>query len=259
MTRKFLITRADDAGASARVNAAVRRAVAGGLVRNVSVLACGPASAELAEWLPRAGVAIGLHVGLNSEWAEWRWGPVAGREAVPELVEADGAFTEEPRVLEERGVTTEAVMREVRAQIERLWSLGLEPVYLDEHMGVGRVAGLAEALGECAKANGLVVARPGPSLSLRPRQGDVDTDVIGRWAAALAGLGEGRAEARVLITHPGGDVFMPRPEAAWRDAEAAAWADTRWKDALGAAGVEPLSYPEVAGLSSAQRGALDPA
>ena len=228
------------------MNAGVRRAVAGGLVRNVSVLACGPAVEELAEWLPRAGVAIGLHVALNAEWAAWRWGPVAPREAVKGLLEADGHFTREPGVLHERGAPVEEMLREARAQLARLRALGIEPDYLDEHMFVGWVGGLRAALAELARAEGLVEAGRWEPLKTPPRKGEADTDVVGRWSAALAGLGSGASGARVLITHPGGDAFMPAAEAAWRDAEAAAWGDARWAEALRAEGVEVVGYPELA-------------
>ncbi len=245
---RFLITRADDAGASSRVNAAIRAALAGGLVRNVSVLACGPAVEELVDWLPGAGVAIGLHVALSSEWPAWRWGPVAGREAVPGLVEADGGFTAAPGVLHERGVAVAEMMIEVRAQLARLRGLGIRPDYLDEHMGVGWLPGLADALADLARAEGLVVARRWGGLASPKRGTATETDVIGRWMTGLAGLGEGGAEARALITHPGGDGFMPAAEAAWRDAEVSAWRDPRWAAALGAAGVRVVSYPELAGI-----------
>lgn len=247
--RRFLITRTDDAGASPRVNAAIRAAAAGGLVRNVSVLACGPAVEELADWLPSAGVAIGLHVALSSEWPAWRWGPVSGREAVPGLVEADGGLTAAPGVLHTRGVAAAEMMVEVRAQLARLRGLGIRPGYLDEHMGVGWLPGLADALAELARAEGLVLARRWSGLAMPKRNGETDTDVVGRWSAGLAGLGEGAAEARVLITHPGGEVFMPATEAAWRDAETAAWCDPRWAEALRAAGVRAVSYPELAAMS----------
>jgi predicted glycoside hydrolase/deacetylase ChbG (UPF0249 family) len=246
MERRFLITRTDDAGASRRVNAAIRTALEGGLVRNVSVLACGPAVEELAEWLPLAGVAIGLHVALSSEWPGWRWGPVAGRATVPGLVEDDGGFTAAPAVLHARGVAVAEMMIEARAQLARLRRLGIEPDYLDEHMGVGWLPGLADALAELGRAEGLVIARPWNSLELPRRKDETDTDVVGRWTAGLHALGEGAAEARVLITHPGGEEHMPAAEAAWREGETLAWRDARWEDALRRAGVRPVSYPELA-------------
>lgn len=197
--------RADDAGASPAVNRAIRRVVEAGMVRNVSVLACGPAVAELADWLPSSGVAIGLHVCLNSEWPDWRWGPVAEPSQVGSLVEADGAFTRAPRFLRERGFRLEEAIAEVRAQLARLRELGLEPKYWDEHMGVAGLPGLQDAVETLGREEGLGAANRWPVL---PASGTFWTELLGLPEAAA-----------IRITHPGGDRFMPDDVRNKRDAE----------------------------------------
>lgn len=76
--RLSLITRVDDAGLCESVNDAVLDVAASGLVRNVSIMAAGPALAHLAERLRgRSDLCLGLHVTLNAEWERVRWRPLS--------------------------------------------------------------------------------------------------------------------------------------------------------------------------------------
>src|SRR6266705_3715151 len=89
----YLLIRADDAGMSHSVNMALQRLVDTGLPVSVSVMFACPWYQETVEILKRhPGEAVGIHLTLNSEWKNYRWGPVSGREAVPTLVDPDGYF-----------------------------------------------------------------------------------------------------------------------------------------------------------------------
>ncbi len=135
------------------------QAVTDGVLRNIGVMAPGAAVDHASEVLaPLPNVAIGLHVTLNSEWDEVRWGPVLSASEVPTLVEADGTFTRSPQVLHDRGFSLDEAMAEVAAQLERLRSVGLRVDYLDEHMGVGWLSGLGDRLRDFARQEGLVYA-----------------------------------------------------------------------------------------------------
>jgi hypothetical protein len=76
---------------------------------------------------------LGLHLTLTAEWQTFRWGPVTPRTLVPSLVGPDGYFysTTEEFV---RHAKADEVETEVRAQIERARSMGLDPTHLDAHM-----------------------------------------------------------------------------------------------------------------------------
>src|SRR5947208_1991432 len=79
-----LIIRSDDAGMSHSVNMALQRLIESGLPVSVSVMFACPWYQETVEILKRhPAVAVGIHLTLNSEWKNYRWGPVVGREAVP--------------------------------------------------------------------------------------------------------------------------------------------------------------------------------
>ena len=150
-----LITRADDAGMHPVVNRAIRATVADGIVRNVSLMAPSPAIDDAAEVLVDLDgrADFGMHVTLTCEWPNLRWKPLTGADAAS-FVRPDGTmhFT-----VDEIGGAPDldAVMKEVEAQYDHLVSLGFPVSYLDEHMDIGRIAGLRDRLERFAAERGL--------------------------------------------------------------------------------------------------------
>jgi predicted glycoside hydrolase/deacetylase ChbG (UPF0249 family) len=80
-------------------------------------------------------VSVGIHLTLNSEWKNYRWGPVSGREAVPTLVDTAGYFFPSAATLYEHHPDAREVEKELRAQIARARQSGLKVDYVDYHMG----------------------------------------------------------------------------------------------------------------------------
>jgi predicted glycoside hydrolase/deacetylase ChbG (UPF0249 family) len=75
------------------VNTALERLIASGLPVSVSIMFPTPWYQETVAILKRhPSVSAGIHLTLNSEWRNYRWGPVLGRTAVPTLVDAEGYF-----------------------------------------------------------------------------------------------------------------------------------------------------------------------
>ena len=134
-----LLIRSDDMGFSHASNLANQRLLESGLVSNVSVLFCAPWYKEAVDILQRHPEAsIGIHLCANSEWKNYKWGPVAARDRVPSLVDADGHFWGSYRDLNvERTPDIAELETEFRAQIERALRSGLTITYLDNHMGAG--------------------------------------------------------------------------------------------------------------------------
>src|SRR5881398_3261920 len=71
-------------------------------------------------------VAVGIHLTLNSEWKNYRWGPVSGRESVPTLVDSNGYFFQSAEALYNNHPDVRQVEKELRAQIERARRSGLK-------------------------------------------------------------------------------------------------------------------------------------
>jgi len=156
-----LVTRADDAGAAVAMNRAIRNTVRAGIVRNVSLMAPAPAIRNAFELLGEMQneIDFGLHVTLTSQWVAPRWGSILGRDEVSSLLGDDGTFFHTCEELAANKPDVDEMIREVAAQYDELVDLGFQISYLDEHMHVGAVGGLAEALAEFADEHGLIYDR----------------------------------------------------------------------------------------------------
>lgn len=196
-----LCLRADDFGASPGTNEAIIDAIDCGTVRNVSVLACGPyLKHSLGALLERADqVAIGLHTAINSERAKLRWGPVASSASVPSLLAEDGAFHAKVETSAQTA-RLEEVLIELNAQLDRLRSIRLNPVYADCHMCFSSIDGWLEPILDFCQREGLLFADAPtlPKLKIHsvPNWADLPPASLFEQVAGLA------PPARVWVWHP---------------------------------------------------------
>jgi chitin disaccharide deacetylase len=132
---KLLILHADDLGMCHSENAATIFAIEHGSVSSASIMMPTGWVSEIAAYSRSHPTAdFGLHLTLTSEWDELKWGPVAGAAAVPGLVDAQGYFYSDGDSVY-RSASLVEVEKELRAQIEKARSMGIDITHLDSHMG----------------------------------------------------------------------------------------------------------------------------
>jgi predicted glycoside hydrolase/deacetylase ChbG (UPF0249 family) len=133
---KLLLIRCDDIGMSHSVNIAAKELIDAELIFSTSVMVPCPWFEEAVNILKdNPQITAGIHLTLNSEWKNYRWGPVAGRSAVPSLVDSLGYFFPSRDAFFTNNPKPEEVEIELRAQIEKALKSGLNISYLDYHMG----------------------------------------------------------------------------------------------------------------------------
>lgn len=133
---KHLIIRADDFGMTNGVNMALKELINTGYPLSVSVMPPTPWFLQAVEILKKhPEISVGIHLTLNSEWKNYRWGPVLGASTVPTLVGDNGYFFPSAADLYNNNPDLGEVDRELRAQIDMVLKNGLKVDYLDFHMG----------------------------------------------------------------------------------------------------------------------------
>ena len=156
---RVAILHADDNGLSPEAVEATDASLARGAVTSTSVMVPCPAYGDAVAWrAAHPDADVGVHVTLTSEWPAYRWGPVAGAENVPSLVDADG-FLWPGNEDVARNASAEDASREIRAQVGRAIDDGLAPTHIDTHMGaVFCRTDIATAYLDAAKHFGLPAA-----------------------------------------------------------------------------------------------------
>jgi len=131
-----LLIRCDDIGMNHSVNIAAERLSQTGIPFSASVMVACPWFEEAANLLEgKEHISVGVHLTLNSEWQNYRWGPVLGQIAVPSLVDENGYFWSTTIQFLKNEPRAKEVRRELKAQIDKALCSGLQVDYVDYHMG----------------------------------------------------------------------------------------------------------------------------
>jgi chitin disaccharide deacetylase len=132
---KVIILHVDDVGMSYESNAGAIEAMTKGIANSCSVMMpCGWVPGFVDYLQKNPGTDAGLHLTLNSEWKNYRWGPLSGKNKTPGLVDVQGAMWNNVADVVKHA-TPDEVETEIRAQVERAKAMGFEPTHLDSHMG----------------------------------------------------------------------------------------------------------------------------
>ena len=270
---RIAVVHADDIGMCHAANEGAFEALLRGPASCGSIMVPCPWFREAAERArAHPELDLGVHLTLNAEWSHYRWGPVAGRSAVPSLLDDQGFL---PRTsLETVGrARPEEVEIELRAQVQMALDAGIEVTHLDSHMGTCLFPSLLPVYKKLAIEFQLpVFAAPADEAALEAAglagtaaivQGVVDAlsaegfPVLDHFDANSLGFAEGAGEAHnrgriaglrtglnYLICHPardGEELRSVTPDSAHqRDFERSFYGGPAGAEALAEAGVRTV-------------------
>ena len=252
----YLIIRTDDAGMSHSVNMGLERLIKTGLPVSVSVMFPTPWHQETVEILKRnPAVSVGIHLTLNSEWKNYRWGPVLGPSAVPTLVDEEGYFFSTSAALYNRNPDLKQIENELRAQIQRALRSGLKIDYVDYHMGtVSRYAEYREISERLASEFGLGMSEYFGEISHDPQYVAAPAD---KGDSLVAMINRLQPPLNMVVTHVGIDdaelgalldmnTDGPLPEMSKnRQGELDALTSARFREAIKNRSIQLITYREL--------------
>lgn len=259
-----LVIRCDDIGFCHGVNMAFKRIAGQGMVSAASVMVNSPWLDEAVEILKQhPEISVGLHLTLNSEWKEYKLGPVTPYDQVSSLVDSFGKFhgtrkeffAHRPRISE--------VARELRAQIDLAQRKGLKISYIDNHMGTAiSTREFQEEMEKIAKEYGIGISRyfrerEVPNVyAIAPEQ---------KLSQALKNLQTvTNAGLYLMVFHVGTDdpemramtdvhTYAPKNMSVHRQAEAEVLCSPDFKAALKSRGIRLVGYEEMRATETMRR------
>lgn len=134
-TDRVAVVHVDDIGMSHAANLGAFAALEHGPASCGSIMVPCPWFRQAAEHASaHPELDLGVHLTLNAEFDAYRWGPVAGRSAVPSLVDEQGYLYRTSLEVAQHAKSDE-VLVELRAQVQMAIDAGVDVTHLDSHMG----------------------------------------------------------------------------------------------------------------------------
>lgn len=233
-----LLLRCDDIGMCHAVNAAAKDLADSGIPLNYSVMFVCPWYQEAVEMLGEYdNVCFGVHLAVNSEWKNYRWGPCSDDADVSSLTDENGYFHHSMQASYAAGLDPVQVEKELRTQIERALRSGLDIRYVDTHMStLSTREDLQQIVKDLAREYGLIFHRDVPDETMRgiyavapeKKQRELLSQIKdlqpGKRYLLVSHIGMRGAEMDALLDmNPGGLTNMSRHrEAEWKALRSAA-------------------------------------
>jgi hypothetical protein len=226
------------------------------MVSAVSVMVTTPWLDEAVEILKQhPEISVGVHLALNSEWKEYKWGPVTPYDQVPSLVDPFGRFYASRKELFSHQPKIKEVARELRAQVDLARRKGLKISYIDNHMGAAistlefqeemeKIAkeyhiGISRYFGEQEVRNVYDVA---PEEKLSQAFKNLEAVTNGGLYLLVCHVGTDDAEMRAMTDL---NTFGLKNMSKHRQAEADVLCSPSYKAALQARGIQLVGYEAV--------------
>lgn len=193
---KYLIINADDFGMCHSANVAVSELLKAGKISSGTIMApCAWAKEAVDFAKENPELCVGVHLTTTNEWGCYRWRPLTGGKS---LIDSEGYMHHESDEFE-KAADLEETKAEIRAQIDHLKNLGLDPSHLDNHMGslygieTGRVE-MAQLLITTAAEYGLPVRFPSKFTDAQFENDmlaiHIDRAMVEQFIASFAQLGQ---------------------------------------------------------------------
>lgn len=272
---KIVVIHSDDLGMCHSVNRATFEALEHGTITSASLMVPCPWFLEAARLAREKTVDIGVHLTFTSEWNNYRWAPIAGREVVPTLVDSEGYFWKSSFDLA-RAASPQDVEREARAQIATALRFGVKLTHIDTHMfSLWQNASLFEVFMKVGREYGLpcLVLRSAmrrPDFAGKIQPGDLLIDQllsaqsnvsVANWEDAYIRAAESIREGITIINvHLGYNDEELRSiagidsswGAAWRERDRTVIMSPRFIRALHASGAELHGWATLASIAVAK-------
>ncbi len=251
-----LLIRCDDIGMCHTVNQAAQQVIETGLPFSASVMFACPWYQEAVDILKgHPEISVGVHLTLNAEWKNYRWGPILGQGGVPSLVDSCGYFFPSRKLFFDNNPKIEEVEMELRAQIQRALQSGLHIDYVDYHMGTAVDTPELRALVErLAQEYGLGISRYFGEVDMKsiysvapPHKTDSLAAIVKRLEPgtkhlAVFHIGMATPEMNALVDmNPGG---LPQMSL-HRQAELKALCSKKFQKVLKARNIRLVTYREI--------------
>jgi hypothetical protein len=132
---RLVIFHVDDVGMCHGSNRAYLDLHEAGIVKTGSLMApCPWAQEMIALCQQRPDLDLGVHLTLNSEWPQYRWGPLTTRDQASGLIDPTGCFWPVPEITA-MSLNVPYALAELRAQIDLVHDAGIQFTHIDSHMG----------------------------------------------------------------------------------------------------------------------------